>query len=82
MRTSNENPRLISTADPAELALISGEYGIPYFISNASGVFQMRWRPVFQSYVKCVCSMVVLLVLGGVTVRELSIETALFKSFE
>lgn len=42
----------------------------------------MRWRSVFQIYVKCVCSMVVLLVLGIATVRELSTETVLFKSFE
>lgn len=82
MRTSNEIPRLMSAADPAELPLKSGEYGIPYIISNVFGVFQMRWRSVFQIYVKCVCSKVVLLVLGIATVRELSTETVLFKSFE
>lgn len=74
-------PRLIPDADPAE-APLSGEYGIPYLTSHTFGVFQMSRRSVFQSNVKCVCNIVVLLGLGRVTVRELSIETALFKSFE
>jgi len=81
MRTSSEIPQLISTGNPAELPLINGEYSIPLFISSAFGVSQMRCRFAFQSYVKCIFCMV-LPVLKRVTVRELSIETALFKSFE
>lgn len=46
------------------------DYGIPCFISSAFGVFQMRWGSVFQGSLRWVCSMVVLLVLGGVTARS------------
>lgn len=82
MRTSNEIPRLISTADPADLTLVNGECGIPYFIANAFGVFHISWKSVFQSYIKYVYYIVVLPVLGRVTVREPSINTTLFRSFE
>lgn len=74
--TSNETPGLFPTAD---LSLVSGVYGIPCFISNAFGVSQMRWGSVFQSSLRCVCSTLALLVLGGVTARSCHSKCSILK---